>query len=54
MPDYLNITGVGIGALAVILFYKLAATHIRNNTEAIKNLSTIINELKIVIRNQKI
>lgn len=53
MSEITQLTGTGIGALAVLLFYKLAASHIKNNTIAIRELSQLIRELKPFLINSK-
>ncbi len=51
-PEITQLTGIGIGGLAVLLFYKLAATHIDSNTEAIKDLSETIRIIKELLKNK--
>ena len=46
MPsDLSNLTGVGVAAIAVILFYKLSANHIKHNTEVLGELRDAITKL---------
>ena len=53
MPDFANISGVGIGALAVFLFFILASRHIEKNTGAIHKLAEAIKDLEIFLKHYK-
>ena len=52
--EYLaDLTGLGVSAVCVILFYKLASVQIRANTQALREMTSVISELKTVIRENK-
>ncbi len=53
MSDITQITGVGLGAMAIILFYKLSARQIKNNTDALNILAQLVRELKELILLKK-
>lgn len=49
MSELTNLTGVGLGALAVILLWRMASDHIHRNTKALNELSQAIRDLENVI-----
>ncbi len=48
-----DITGIGVAVVSVILFYKLARNQIKSNTCALKELTGMIRDLKVVIHAKK-
>ena len=49
MSELTNLSGVGLGALAVILLWRMASEHIHRNTRALGELTQAIRDLENVI-----
>lgn len=53
VTDIVQYGGVGLAALSMWIVYKLSGNHIEHNTEATKNLSVVIAELKEFLQHKK-
>ena len=42
--------GIGLGAMALWMFWKLASNHINHNTQVLQQLVDVIRELKEYLR----
>lgn len=48
-----DMSGVAVGALAVLLFYKLSVSHIRNQTQVLREMKEMLSVLIHIMQNQK-
>lgn len=53
IPDIAQLGQLGLGGMAIWLFYRLASNHIEHNTQAINELKEVIKELKEFLLNHK-
>ena len=53
MPDFLQMTGLGLAALNSWILYKIVANHMTHHTEAANHLTNAINLLIQHLKNGK-
>ena len=53
MPDFLQMTGLGLAAFNSWILYKIISNHITHHTQAANNLTNAIHMLIEHLRNEK-